>query len=161
MVCNTSKWYIFPKQWDRKGAGDMLYGEYRQTIDGKGRISIPAKMRDSLGEVFMIARGFKNNIYLYPMQEWHGFEDVIASKDLPVQMSLGLYFYSSAEEASLDAHGRVTIAQKFRDEIKFDKNIVIIGNRTHIELWREDEWDQYLASIDRDEIMRELMTMRR
>lgn len=145
----------------QKGGEHVLYGEYRQTIDGKGRISIPAKMRDSLGDVFMIARGFKNNIYLYPMQEWHGFEDVIASKDLPVQMSLGLYFYSSAEEASLDAHGRVTIAQKFRDEIKLDKNIVIIGNRTHIELWREDEWDQYLASIDRDEIMRELMTMRR
>lgn len=142
----------------QNGGEGVLYGEYRQAIDGKGRISIPAKMRESLGEVFMIARGFKNNVYLYPMKEWLSFEDAIAAKDLPTQMRLGLYFYSSAEEASLDAHGRVTIAQKFRQESGFDKTIVIIGNRTHIELWREDEWDAYLASINPDDIMRELMS---
>lgn len=136
----------------------MLYGEYRQTIDGKGRISVPAKMRDALGEEFMIARGLKKTIYLYPMNEWHKFEEVISEKDYATQIQLGLYFFSGAESASLDAHGRVTVAQKFRSEAMFDKNIVLIGNKTHIELWREDAWDAYLASIDPDEIMRELMS---
>ncbi len=135
----------------------MLYGEYRLTIDGKGRVSIPTKMREPLGETFMISRGLKNTLYLYPMDEWHKFEDIIAATPFTKQVDFGLFFFSGAEEAELDSHGRTTISQKFRKLINLDSNIVLIGNKTHIEVWNETAWDEYISKLTPDDVMRELM----
>ncbi len=134
----------------------MLIGEYRHNIDAKGRLFIPAKFRERLGDEFIISRGLDKCICVYPMEEWERFTAKL--EELPVAKGRRIrrYFYAGAYDGSVDAQGRVTITQPNREFAGFEKEVVVVGNRTHIELWAASEWDTDQAMISNEEIAFEL-----
>jgi len=138
----------------------MFIGEYIYTIDNKGRINIPAKFRERLGEIFFITKGLDNCLFVFPETEWRNFENKL--KQLPLTnknaRAFVRLFFSGATECSLDKQGRVTIAQNLRDFADFEKEVAIIGVSTRIEIWSKNNWDKYndSANISYDDIAEQM-----
>ncbi|MDK2918232.1 MAG: transcriptional regulator MraZ [Candidatus Petromonas sp.] len=134
----------------------MFIGEYLHTIDKKGRINIPSKFRDKLGERFFITKGLDNCLFVFPESEWTSFENKL--KGLPLTnknaRAFVRLFFSGATECSLDKQGRVTLPQTLREYSNLEKEVAIIGVSTRIEIWSKNNWDNYndSANISYDEI---------
>ncbi len=137
----------------------MFYGEYRHTMDTKGRLFIPAKLREKLGEGFMLSRGFDKCVCIYPKAEWEKFTEKIEELPVAKERHIRRYFYSGANEGSVDAQGRVTLAQMYREFAKLEKDVVIVGNRSHLELWSANAWEEEQKFIDNEDITNELIEL--
>lgn len=133
----------------------MLIGEYSHTIDAKGRMIVPAKFRTELGERFIVTKGFDGCLYGYSLEEWKSIEEKI--KTLPLitgkdARNFTRFFFSSAIECELDAQGRILITQNLREHAKLEKEVVVIGVSTRIEIWSKEQWDAYNEEQDSDDI---------
>lgn len=124
----------------------MFMGEYHHTIDTKGRMIIPAKFRDGLGESFVITRGLDKCLFGYPMSEWKILEEKLKSLPLTKKDARAFtrFFFSGAVECDLDKQGRINITTPLLQYAKLEKECVIIGVSNRIELWSKDVWDQYV-----------------
>lgn len=123
----------------------MFIGEYQHSIDAKGRIIIPSKFRDELGQKFILTKGLDNCLFIFSREEWKKFEDKlvnlpVASKDARAFVR---YFFSSAVECEIDKQGRLTIPQNLKDHAKIEKDLVTIGVMSRIEIWSRQEWQNY------------------
>lgn len=124
-------------------------------IDAKGRISIPATMRTSLGNEFIASRGVGKCLALYPMEKWNDF---MASVQAKVPQSdrkkLQFYFSANAEKLSLDGQGRVLLNEALRRQVNLfgESQAEIFGNNDHIEIWNCDLFNEQLASINEQEV---------
>lgn len=123
----------------------MFIGEYKHSLDTKGRIIIPSKFRDYLGEEFVMTKGLDNCLFVYPLNEWKILEAKL--KELPMTnrdaRAFVRFFFSGATECSLDKQGRVLIPQNLRSHSRLEKDAVIIGVATRMEIWSDDEWSHY------------------
>jgi MraZ protein len=133
----------------------MLIGEYSHTIDAKGRIIVPSKFRTELGDRFIVTKGFDGCLYGYSLEEWKGIEEKI--KTLPLitgkdARDFTRFFFSSAIECEVDGQGRILISQNLREHAELEKEIVIIGVSTRIEIWSKAKWETYNNGQDSDEI---------
>lgn len=132
----------------------MLIGEYNQNIDAKGRVNVPAKFRDDLGESFVISKGLDNCVYIYPKEEWKRFEQELCSVQPTQRRMLHRFFFSGAEECGIDSQGRVVIPPKIREYAGLSKEIVVIGVSDKVEIWDRDKWEAYMdnPAFDAEEI---------
>ncbi len=125
-------------------------GEYQHNMDKKGRVIIPAKFRDQLGDQFVATRGLDNCLFVYPMQEWSVLEEKLSS--LPITSknarTFTRFFFSGATECQLDKQGRISIPVNLRNFADLQKEIIIIGLSSRIELWAKETWDNYLDSAE-------------
>ena len=137
----------------------MFYGEYRHTIDAKGRLFIPSKLREKLGDTFMFSRGFDKYVCIYPMDQWEAFSETLEQLPQASERRIRRYFYAGAYEGSADAQGRVTVSQFYRDFAGLDKDVVIVGNRTHLEIWSADDWEEEQKQINTADITDELIKL--
>ena len=123
----------------------MFVGEYSHNIDAKGRIIIPAKFREQLGEQFMITRGFEGCLFVYPMDTWEELADNLAK--LPSNQKsarhLQRVFLSGAAEAEPDKQGKVLITLNHREHAGLTKEVVIIGVSKRVEIWDAQRWRDY------------------
>ncbi len=123
----------------------MFIGEYQHTLDTKGRIIIPAKFREELGDVFIMTKGLDNCLFIYPKDEWKVLEDKL--KLLPLTRkdarAFVRFFFSGATECELDKQGRILIPGNLREHCKLDKDAVVIGVSNRVEVWSKEEWDSY------------------
>jgi len=123
----------------------VFMGEYQHTIDSKGRVSIPARFREELGELFVITKGLDNSLFVYPMEEWRRLEQKL--KSLPFTRAdaraFARFFFSGAVECELDKQGRVLLPQVLREHARINKDVVIIGVSTRIEIWAKEVWEEY------------------
>ncbi|MBC8590719.1 division/cell wall cluster transcriptional repressor MraZ [Wansuia hejianensis] len=123
----------------------MLIGEYQHTLDNKGRIIMPSKFREDLGDEFVITKGLDGCLFVYPKNEWKILEDKL--KTLPLTnrdaRAFVRFFFSGASECTLDKQGRVLIPANLREHSKLEKNAVIIGVATRLEIWSEEQWNNY------------------
>jgi MraZ protein len=123
----------------------MFMGEFQHTIDGKGRLIIPVKFRDCLGEKFIITKGLDNCLFGYPVSEWSALEQKL--KALPFTKAdaraFVRFFFSGATECELDKQGRILLPQNLRDYADLSKDIVLIGVSNRIEIWNKDKWGIY------------------
>lgn len=121
-------------------------GEYQHTIDAKGRMIVPAKFRDGLGESFVLTRGLDQCLFGYPMTEWIIMEDKL--KTLPLTKkdarAFTRFFFSGAVECELDKQGRINIASPLLNYAKLEKDCVVIGVSNRIELWSKPIWEDYI-----------------
>ncbi|MBB5172182.1 division/cell wall cluster transcriptional repressor MraZ [Texcoconibacillus texcoconensis] len=128
----------------------MFLGEYRHTIDDKGRIIIPAKFRDGLGSSFIVTRGLDHCLFVYPLEEWKQLEQKL--KNLPFTKkdarAFTRFFFSGATECELDKQGRANIASTLRSYAQLDKECVIIGVSNRVEIWSESIWESYYAESE-------------
>lgn len=137
----------------------MFLGEYKHTIDSKGRLFIPAKLREKLGEVFVFSRGLDNCICVYPMDEWERFTAKIDELPMAKERHVRRFFYSGAYEGNVDLQGRVSLSQQYRTLANLKKDVVIVGNRSHLEIWSAEAWEAEQTFMDNEEITQELIEL--
>lgn len=128
----------------------MFMGEFQHSIDDKGRIIIPAKFRDPLGQSFVITRGLDQCLFVYPMEEWAVMEQKL--KALPLMKSdaraFTRFFFSGATECELDKQGRVNLPPNLREYAKMDKECVVLGVSNRVEIWSKGIWEQYYSQSE-------------
>ena len=140
----------------------MLIGEYEHSLDAKGRLIMPAKIREDIGEKFIVTKGLDGCLFGFSQNEWANFEEKLKTLPLTNKNARDFvrFFLSGAVECEFDKQGRFLIPSNLRDYAKLDKEIVIIGVGTRIEIWNREEWKKYSSdeNISADEIA-ENMTM--
>ena len=126
----------------------MFIGEYHHTIDEKGRIIVPSKFRDSLGNSFIITRGIENCLFVYSMDNWEKITDKLNSLPFTKRDSrtFNRFFMSGATEVELDKQGRVNIATPLIHYANLLKDCVIIGTGDRIEIWSQESWNCFFDS---------------
>ena len=116
-----------------------MTGTYEHTIDAKGRLFIPAKLRDELGDTFYLAVGVDACLAIYPMETWNRFTEKFAS--LPMSQSRAMRpLFANAAKCEPDSQGRIVIPQKLRQYAGLGKEAVIIGVNDRAEIWSADAW---------------------
>jgi len=123
----------------------MFIGEYQHTVDNKGRIIMPSKLRDDLGQNFIVTKGLDNCLFVYPMEEWKRLENKLRTLPLTNKNARAFirFFFAGATECSLDKQGRILIPNNLREYAKIIKDVVIIGVAERIEIWAKEEWTNY------------------
>lgn len=120
-------------------------GEYQHNIDTKGRIIVPAKFREELGQIFVVTRGLDECLFIYPLEEWKEVE--IKLKKLPLTKkdarAFTRFFFSGATECEVDKQGRINLPKNLQEYAALEKECVIIGVSNRVELWAKDVWDTY------------------
>ncbi len=131
-------------------------GQAEYSVDSKGRVAIPAKMRNALSpeakSSFTITRGFEQCINLYPLDEWEKQEDKIS--ELNTYRSEARDFVRTimmwADEVTLDAQGRIVVPKPLKEFARIDETALIIGALDHIEIWNPDVFGDYQQGIGSD-----------
>ncbi|MCL6453080.1 MAG: division/cell wall cluster transcriptional repressor MraZ [Alicyclobacillus sp.] len=123
----------------------MFMGEYQHTLDDKGRVIVPSKFREGLGETFVMTRGLDQCLFVYPRSEWEMLESKL--KGLPMTRadarSFVRFFFSGATECELDRQGRVVIPTLLREYAHLEKDIVVLGVSNRVEIWSRERWQAY------------------
>ncbi len=130
----------------------MLLGEFNHSIDEKGRLIIPAKLRDDLGENFVICNGLEGCLFVYSQEEWSKFVTELEalprmSKDARIYKR---YFFGSASEGTFDKQGRVVIPPPLRKTANLEKDVVLVGVQDHVEIWDKARWDEQSIVSEED-----------
>lgn len=126
----------------------MFYGEYQHSVDPKGRVIIPSKLREGLGDRFILTKGLDNCLFAYSKDEWKNFESKLktlplADKDARAFMR---FFFAGATECEVDKQGRILISQNLREHAGLDKEVYVIGMSTRVEIWDKDRWEKYSSA---------------
>ena len=120
----------------------QFMGEYNHSIDAKGRIIVPSKFREKLGDRFIVTKGLDGCLWVVSTSEWESFSGKLTS--LPVARrdarNFTRFFLAGATEAETDKMGRILLPQVLRDYAKLDKDAVLIGAGNRVEIWNKDEW---------------------
>ncbi|MDD3114694.1 MAG: division/cell wall cluster transcriptional repressor MraZ [Anaerovibrio sp.] len=128
----------------------MLMGEYMHSIDAKGRVILPADFRSELGESFIITKGLDNCLFIYTTQEWEALS--VKLKQLPLAKAEARafvrFFFSGARQLECDRQGRFLVPANLRLHAKLQKEVVLIGISSRIELWSKEEWLRYNEEIN-------------
>ena len=129
----------------------MLKGEYSHNIDAKGRLIIPAKYRDDLGEHFVITKGMENCLYVYPENEWDAFEEKLNALPTTTDKkarAFAYFFQGSATDGDLDKQGRTLIPSVLREFAHLDKEVVFVGMGKRAESWDKKRWEEKNAEVE-------------
>jgi len=128
----------------------MFLGEYQHTLDDKGRLTVPARFREGLGERFVVTRGLDNCLFAYPHTEWQVLESRL--KTLPLTKgdarAFVRFLFSGATECELDRQGRVMLPPTLREHAGLEKDVVVIGVSTRVEIWSQDRWSRYVEQAE-------------
>ena len=117
-----------------------MTGTYEHSIDAKGRLFIPAKLREELGVTFYLAMGVDECLAIYPLSTWERFTEKFAS--LPMSQSAAMRpLFANASKCELDSQGRIVIPQKLRKYAGLEKDAVIIGVNDRAEIWSAETWN--------------------
>ena len=140
----------------------MLIGEYEHSLDAKGRLIMPAKIREDIGEKFIVTKGLDGCLFGFSQNEWNNFEEKLKTLPLTNKNARDFvrFFLSGATECEMDKQGRFLIVANLREYANLEKDAVIIGVGTRIEIWNKEKWKTYNSdeNISADEIA-ENMTM--
>ena len=122
----------------------MFMGEYNHTIDAKGRLIIPAKFREPLGEEFVLTRGLDGCLYIYPMDEWEAFEEKLRALPLTNKdaRAFSRFFVAGATTCELDKQGRILVPQTLREFAGLEKDVILAGNLSRVEVWSKEKWSE-------------------
>lgn len=123
----------------------MFFGEYRHTIDAKGRISIPAKMRNQCGELVYVMKGTEGCLSVYDEEGWQQQYEYLRKKHRSGKEARAFMrlLTSGVRDLPFDKMGRINIPQELRNLANITKDCVIIGSGEHMEIWDAATWDRY------------------
>jgi MraZ protein len=123
----------------------MFMGEYLHTIDGKGRLIVPAKFREALGEKFIATKGLDHCLFIYPAEEWKELEQKLRALPFtqPDARAFVRFFFSGATECELDKQGRILLPANLREYAQLDKDVVLVGVSSRVEIWSQALWTDY------------------
>lgn len=136
-------------------------GEYNHTIDQKGRLIVPAKFRESLGEQFVVTKGLDGCLFVYDKQEWAAFEEKL--KTLPITnkeaRAFVRFFLAGAADVEVDKQGRILLPSVLREFAKLEKDVVLVGVGSRVEIWGKECWDDTTNFDDVDEIAEHMQNL--
>ena len=138
----------------------MFMGEYHHSLDDKGRLIIPAKLRTELGDNFIITRGIEKCLFVYPEKRWEGIVQKLESLPFTKKDARNFtrFFLSGATVAEFDKQGRVNITSPLIAYAGIEKDCIIIGTGDRLEIWSKDAWNEFFnsASINMSDIAENL-----
>ena len=132
----------------------MLIGEYGHSLDTKGRLIMPAKLRQDMGEKFIVTKGLDGCLFAFSQNEWLNFETKL--KELPLSdknaRNFVRFFLAGATECETDKQGRFLIPNNLRIAANLEKEAIIIGVGTRLEIWDKTTWEKCDGDISADDI---------
>lgn len=141
-------------EWQARRGESMFMGEHKHTIDAKGRLIIPSKFREELGQEFIITRGLDGCLFIFPQNEWKEFEEKL--RNLPLidknARKFSRFFLAGATACELDKQGRILVPGALREFAGMDKEVMLAGMLNRIEVWSKERWDANNSYEDMDEI---------
>ena len=139
----------------------MLIGEYEHSLDVKGRLILPAKIREDMGDKFIVTKGLDGCLFGFSQNEWTNFEEKLKTLPLTNKNARDFvrFFLSGATECDIDKQGRFLIPINLRESANLQKEVVIIGVGTRIEIWDKEKWNSYNDENISVEDIAENMTM--
>ncbi len=137
-----------------KSMGKAYKGEYSHSIDAKGRLIIPAKFRDLLGEQFVVTKGFDGCLFVFDQDGWDAFEEKLRElpMDIPGARMLGRFFMAGADDVEVDKQGRILLKSTWLQHAGIEKEAVVAGVGNRVEIWSKEKWDDATTFDDIDSI---------
>ncbi len=137
----------------------MLMGTYSHSLDPKGRLIIPARLREELGDDFIITKNLDYCLAVYPKEAWERFIEKI--EELPKISSeparrLRRFYFGNSMTMEVDKQGRILIPANLREYASLNKEVVLVGVDDHAEIWDAENWNKYNAEIDVNDMMDDL-----
>jgi len=130
----------------------MFIGEYNYTIDPKGRIAIPSKLRKALSKGAVLTRGLDNCLFIFSLKDWQQVAEKI--KGLPLSQANSRAFsrlmLAGAMDVRLDTQGRILVPDYLRKYAGLSKKIVLAGVYNRLEVWDEKEWEKYKKRTEKE-----------
>lgn len=122
----------------------MFIGEYQHTVDVKGRLFMPAKFREELGERFIVTLGLDNCLFVFSPDEFAILKSKLDSISIANRdaRQFARFFFAGACECEADKQGRILIPAKLRDYAKLEKDVTIVGVSNRVEMWNTESWEQ-------------------
>lgn len=122
---------------------NMFMGEYLHTIDAKGRLTVPSKLREGLGDTFVVTKGLDGCLYAYTESEWEKFIEKLTTLPMTNADSRKFvrFFLSGAASVEPDKMGRILIPQTLRNHAGLDKDVVLLGVASRVEIWDKAKWE--------------------
>ncbi len=129
----------------------MLIGEYLHTLDGKKRISLPAKFRKEVGRKVVITRGLDACLFMYPQKAWQRIAQKAANLPIGGADTRGMsrFLLAGASEAEVDSAGRILIPEYLKDFAELKSRVVLAGVSDRVEIWNEKAWEEYKRRLER------------
>lgn len=132
----------------------MFMGMYNHTVDTKGRLIIPSKFREVLGEEFVVSKGMDGCLFVYAADDWKAFEEKLTS--LPMinkeARQFTRFFLAGAASVEVDKQGRILLPSHLREFAGLDKDVVLVGVGSRIEIWSQEKWESMDADGNMDDI---------
>lgn len=132
----------------------MLIGEYEHSLDAKGRIIMPAKFREGIGDKFIVTKGLDGCLFAFSKEEWKKFEEKLST--LPISnkdaRNFTRFFFAGAIDCELDKQGRFLISANLREFAGLIKDVVIVGMNSRIEIWSKEKWNDANQNLSADDI---------
>lgn len=128
----------------------MLLGAHDHTLDDKNRLTLPAKLREQLGESVVVTRGLDGCLYAYSREEWERLSEQIARHDAlnPEARRLRRFFFAGAAPAELDKQGRMVIPAGLLEGAGIGREVTVAGVYDHLEIWDRAAWRQELQTVE-------------
>ena len=132
----------------------MFMGEYNHTIDAKGRLIVPSKFREQLGNEFVVTTGLDGCLFVYPNEEWANIEKKFMNIPLTAKdaRQFSRFFFARAATCEVDKQGRILLPQPLRKFAVLQKDVVFVGVLSRIEIWSKERWENESTYDDMDEI---------
>ncbi len=130
----------------------MFLGRHNHNLDAKGRLALPARFRDKLSDGVVITRGFDPCLLVYPLEAWMPLAERVASLSIsdPDVRTLRRMLFADAVDVQLDGQGRVLVPAELRQYASIEREAVVVGVHTFIEIWTPSTWEHQSSSIDRE-----------
>ena len=132
----------------------MFMGEYNHTVDAKGRLIVPSKFREQLGDEFVVTKGLDNCLFVYENSEWAALEEKL--RTLPLTNTAGRKFsrflLAGATTCEVDKQGRILLPAVLREFAGLEKEVVSVGVLKRIEIWDKNRWQDTNTYDDMDEV---------
>ncbi len=132
----------------------MFMGEYNHTIDPKGRVIVPVKFREALGDEFVVTKGLDGCLFVYDKSEWTAFEEKL--KTLPITnkdaRNFVRFFLAGATTVEVDKQGRILLPAVLREFAELVKDVVLIGVASRVEIWSKERWGGTATFDDMEDI---------
>ena len=132
----------------------MFMGEYSHTVDAKGRLIVPSRFREQLGDEFVVTKGLDGCLFAYENTEWKALEEKLQALPLTNANARKFtrFFLAGASTCEVDRQGRILIPSVLREFAGIEKEAVLVGVGSRIEIWNKSIWSEKNVYDDMDEI---------
>ncbi len=138
----------------------MLYGRYEHTVDAKNRMFVPAKFKEALGASFKVTyNDFNKCILVYSDEEWEKYENKISQLPSLQFEDFIRTIYSNTVDVQVDSQGRIVIPQFLKEKVDIQKNVIVMGVGSHLEIWSQEVYAEKQKTVDMDKIKNLMMEL--